>query len=339
MSIYKPGKILVTGSAGFIGSNFVRFLLKADREVEIISLDKLTYAGNKKNLDNLPDDFRHVFIQGDICDRLLVDKLLRDHGIDTVVHFAAESHVDRSITGPADFVQTNIVGTFALLESARVFWLEEKKPDQIQCRFHHISTDEVYGELGPDDQLFTENSPYKPSSPYSASKAASDHLVRSYFRTYNLPMTISNCSNNYGPYQHAEKLIPTVIRCCLEQKPIPVYGNGSNVRDWLYVEDHCAAVWKILQQGKVGETYNVGGDCEKDNLSLVKMICAIMDKKRPADKKHESLISFVTDRPGHDWRYAIDARKIKEQLLWKQSCSIDEGLNKTVDYYLKNNSV
>jgi dTDP-glucose 4,6-dehydratase len=334
MNIYNPQRILVTGSAGFIGSNFVRFLLKADREIKIISLDKLTYAGNKKNLENLSDDSRHLFVEGDICDRLLVDKLLCEHDIDTVVHFAAESHVDRSITGPADFIQTNICGTFVLLEAVCAYWLNQQKWNKNSCRFHHISTDEVYGELGSNDPSFTENSPYKPSSPYSASKAAADHLVRAYFRTYNLPVTISNCSNNYGSYQHAEKLIPTVIRSCLEKKLIPIYGNGSNIRDWLYVEDHCAAVWAILQKGKVGETYNIGGDCEKNNLSLVKMICAIMDEKRPIDKKHDSLISFVKDRLGHDWRYAINAKKIKEQLLWRQNYSILEGLNKTVDYYL-----
>lgn len=332
---FAPINILVTGAAGFIGSNFVRVILKADRAVNIISFDKLTYAGNEKNLENLPDDTRHVFIQGDICDRTLVDKVLAEYCIDTIVHFAAESHVDRSISGPADFVQTNIVGTFTLLEAARKYWLEEKKWSGAQCRFHHISTDEVYGELGPNDPPFTEETPYNPSSPYSASKASSDHLVRSYFRTYKLPVTLSNCSNNYGPYQHPEKLIPTVIRSCFEQKPIPVYGNGSNIRDWLYVTDHCEAILAILNRGLVGETYNIGGDCEKDNLSLVKMICAIMDEKRPmSGKSHESLITFVADRAGHDWRYAINAEKIKKQIGWEPSTLLSDGLTETVEFYV-----
>ena len=332
--IFIPKNILVTGAAGFIGSNFVHFILKTNPTVNIISLDKLTYAGNKENLEKLSDESRHVFIYGDICDRVLVDKILREYCVDTVVHFAAESHVDRSISGPVDFIQTNIVGTFTLLDAVRAYWLDEKKYDKNKCRFHHISTDEVYGELESNAPSFTEENPYKPSSPYSASKASSDHLVRAYMRTYNLPATISNCSNNYGPRQHAEKLIPTVIRSCFEQKLIPIYGNGLNIRDWLYVEDHCDAVWAIILQGKVGETYNIGGDCEKDNLSLVKMICAIMDEKRPIGKKHESLISFVTDRPGHDWRYAVNTKKIKEQLSWRQNFSISEGLNKTINYYL-----
>ena len=326
--------MLITGSAGFIGSNFVHLALKNDPGIKIITLDKLTYAGNKKNLENLPDELRHTFIHGDICDRILVDKLLRDHQIDTVVHFAAESHVDRSISGPADFIQTNIVGTFTLLEAARNYWLNEKKWNHTECRFHHISTDEVYGELGPNDPPFTEETPYKPSSPYSASKASSDHLVRAYSRTYNLPVTLSNCSNNYGPHQHPEKLIPTVIRSCVEQKSIPVYGNGSNIRDWLYVDDHCEAISTILNKGKVGETYNIGGNCEKNNLSLVKMICAIMDQKRPIQQPHEKLITFVTDRAGHDWRYAIDAKKIKNQIGWEPQYIIDNGLEKTIDYYL-----
>ena len=332
MNGFIPKNILVTGAAGFIGSNFVRFVLEADKAVKIISFDKLTYAGNRKNLEKLPDELRHLFIQGDICDQALVDSVLNERCIDTVVHFAAESHVDRSITDPADFIQTNIVGTFTLLEAVRKYWLEQKKWDDKQCRFHHISTDEVYGELGQNDSPFTEESPYDPSSPYSASKASSDYLVRAYFRTYKLPITLSNCSNNYGPYQHSEKLIPTVIRSCIEQKPIPVYGNGSNIRDWLYVEDHCVAIWDILNRGMVGETYNIGGNCEKDNLSLVKMICAIMDGKRPAGRPYESLITFVTDRAGHDWRYAIDAGKIKSQVGWEPSTSLADGLVKILDF-------
>lgn len=326
--------MLVTGSAGFIGSNFVHYILNHEPAVNIISFDKLTYAGNKKNLDNLPDDNRHKFVQGDICDLNLVAKTLRDHNIDTIVHFAAESHVDRSITGPAAFIETNIVGTFTLLEAARKFWLDENKFTAEQCRFHHISTDEVYGELGPKDPAFSETTPYMPSSPYSASKASSDHLVRAYSRTYKLPATLSNCSNNYGPRQHFEKLIPTVIRACVEQKPIPVYGNGSNIRDWLYVDDHCSAIHTILQRGKVGDTYNIGGNAEKDNLSLVKLICEIMDQKRPQGKPHSKLITFVTDRAGHDWRYAIDARKMQQALGWTPSFNLNTGLLNTIDWYL-----
>ena len=331
---YQPKNILVTGSAGFIGCNFVRLVLQNNQDVNIVSLDKLTYAGNPQNLASLPNEKQHTLIVGDICDRSLVDKLLRDYQIDTIVHFAAESHVDRSITGPADFMQTNIIGTFTLLEAARNYWLEEKQYTSNQCRFHHISTDEVYGDLGPNDAPFTEDSPYKPSSPYSASKASSDHLVRAYIRTYNLPATISNCSNNYGPYQHLEKLIPTVIRSCIEQKPIPVYGNGSNVRDWLYVEDHCHAIWKILNEGKIGETYNIGGDCEVDNLSLVKMICNIMDEKIASNKSCDNLITFVTDRPGHDWRYAIDSQNLKEKLLWSPQTILYVGLHATLLYFI-----
>lgn len=320
--------MLVTGSAGFIGSNFVHHLLEADSLVRIFSLDKLTYAGNLKNLENLPAPSRHTFYHGDICDRNLVNHLLRQHEIDTIVHFAAESHVDRSISNPVDFIETNINGTFNLLDIAHKYWLNEKKWDEGQCRFHHISTDEVYGELGPHDLPFTENSPYKPSSPYSASKAAADHLVKAYIRTYNLPATISNSSNNYGPRQHPEKLIPTIIRCCLENKPIPVYGNGSNIRDWLFVEDHCSAIHMILKRGKIGESYNIGGNAEKDNLSIVQMICDIMDKQQPIQEPYQKLISFVTDRRGHDWRYAINITKIHQKLGWKPQYSLSAGLKK-----------
>lgn len=333
--MYKAKKILVTGSAGFIGCNFVRYILSQYSDIKIISLDKLTYAGNIKNLENLPNASNHTFIHGDICDRTLIDELLRRYDIDTIVHFAAESHVDRSITGPAEFIQTNIVGTFTLLESARTYWLEEKKFDANMCRFHHISTDEVYGELNLNDPPFTEKTPYAPSSPYSASKASSDHLVRAYFRTYKFPVTLSNCSNNYGPYQHVEKLIPTVIRCCIEQKPIPVYGNGSNIRDWLYVTDHCRVIDVILQKGRVGETYNIGGNCEKDNLSLVNMICKLMNEKHKMAKPYENLISFVTDRPGHDWRYAIDNSKVKNELGMSVKYDIVTGLTQTINYYLE----
>jgi dTDP-glucose 4,6-dehydratase len=332
MKSYKPKNMLVTGAAGFIGCNFVRFALKHHAGIRVISFDKLTYAGKK---ENLPEDARHVFVQGDICDKKAVDKILREYEIDTIVHFAAESHVDRSITGPAVFVQANVMGTFILLEAARNYWLEEEKHSEKKCRFHHVSTDEVYGQLGLTDPPFSETTPYHPSSPYSASKASSDHFVRAYNHTYNLPITISNCSNNYGPYQNGEKLIPTVIRSCVEQKSIPVYGNGSNIRDWLYVEDHCAAIGRIISQGITGETYNVGGNCEVDNLALVKIICRMMDEKKPLKNKHEDLISFVKDRAGHDWRYAIDNSKIKKELNWEPKFSLQEGLGETLDYYLK----
>ena len=332
--MYKPKRMLVTGSAGFIGCNFVRYILANYSDVDIISLDKLTYAGDKNNLVNLPHAHRHIFVRGDICDRVLVDRLLREHEIDTIVHFAAESHVDRSIDGPAAFIETNIVGTFVLLDAARQYWCEEKKWNETQCRFHHISTDEVYGQLGPNDPPFSETTSYDPSSPYSASKASSDHLAHAYLRTYKLPVTISNCSNNYGPYQHAEKLIPTVIRSCMQQQPIPVYGNGLNIRDWLYVEDHCSAIAAILTKGIVGETYNVGGNCEKDNLTLIRMLCTIMDDKMPQHKPHERLIAFVEDRKGHDWRYAIDNSKITTSLGWQPRHDFSQGLLATVEYYI-----
>ncbi|MBN1684169.1 MAG: dTDP-glucose 4,6-dehydratase [Gammaproteobacteria bacterium] len=331
---YKLRKILTTGSAGFIGSNFVHYMLAKYQDIQIISLDKLTYAGNLSNLNNLPDESRHVFVQGDICDRKLIDQLLHEHHIDTIVHFAAESHVDRSITGPAAFVETNVIGTFTLLEAARNYWLDEKHWDDNQCRFHHISTDEVFGFLGPSDPPFTEKTCYDPSSPYSASKAASDHFVRAYSRTYGLPATVSNCSNNYGPRQHPEKMIPTIIRCCLEQKPIPIYGDGSNIRDWLYVDDHCHAIDLILRTGKTGETYNIGSDCEMSNLDLAKLICSLMDEKFPKHKPHAKLISFVKDRPGHDWRYAIDTMKIKKELGWNPQYNLKKGLLKTIGYYI-----
>jgi len=335
MNKYNPKNILVTGAAGFIGCNFVRYILDNLNDATIISLDKLTYAGKRENLANLPSPERHIFIHGDICDRSLVDELLVKYQIDTVVHLAAESHVDRSVTEPAEFVKTNVVGTFTLLEAVRNYWLDTKKLDETNCRFHHISTDEVYGQLTAQDSAFTETTPYDPSSPYSASKAASDHFVRAYARTYGLPITLSNCSNNYGPYQHAEKLIPTVIRSCFNQKPIPVYGNGSNIRDWLYVEDHCCALATILCNGVVGETYNIGGNCEQDNLTLVKTICEIIDCKRPIQGSHKGLITFVTDRPGHDWRYAIDNNKLKQKLNWTPNHDLTAGLEKTITHYLE----
>lgn len=331
---YRPHQILVTGGAGFIGANFVHYLLATYPEVRVVNLDALTYAGSLDNLQNLPDASRHQFVEGDICDRALVDKLLREHQIDTVVHFAAESHVDRSITGPAAFVQTNLVGTFVLLEACRQYWLNERKADKHQVRFHHISTDEVYGSLTPDDPAFSETTPYAPNSPYSASKAGSDHLVRAYQHTYGLPTSTTNCSNNYGPYQHGEKFIPTVIRSCVQQSAIPVYGNGSNIRDWLYVEDHCRGIDAVLRTGRVGETYNIGGCNEWANLNIVHLICRLMDERRPEHAPHERLIRFVTDRPGHDWRYAIDARKMADELGWRPHESFETGIVKTVDWYL-----
>jgi len=274
---FTPKNILVTGGAGFIGCNYIRFMLAKHRDVRIINLDKLTYAGCAENLSDVKQDPRYQFMQGDITDRLLIDKLLREDNIDTIVHFAAESHVDRSIAGPLPFIQTNIIGTFTLLEAARMYWLVEKNFSAKECRFHHISTDEVYGTLTAEDAPFTEQSPYQPNSPYSASKASSDHLVRAYFHTYQLPVVTTNCSNNYGPYQHKEKFIPTIIHACLNQTAIPIYNDGSNIRDWLYVEDHCAALDIALRRGQLGETYNIGGNNEWTNLNVVKQITAIMD--------------------------------------------------------------
>ena len=330
---HRPRNVLVTGGAGFIGCNFVRHLLATDPDLRVVTLDSLTYAGSLDNLRELPDPARHRFVQGDICDRPLVDRLLREHAIDTVAHFAAESHVDRSITGPAAFVQTNLVGTFTLLEAARAAWLDGKTADR--CRFHHISTDEVYGSLKRDDPPFRETTPYAPNSPYSASKAGSDHLVRAYFHTYGLPVVTTNCSNNYGPFQHGEKFIPTVIRSCLLQKPIPVYGDGSNIRDWLYVEDHCRGIDAVIRGGKPGETYNIGGCNEWANIDIAKLICALLDERRPQRAPHERLITFVTDRPGHDWRYAIDAGKMDEELDWQPRETFQSGIAKTVDWYLE----
>lgn len=332
---YTPKKMLVTGGAGFIGSHFVRHCLANNTSLQIINLDKLTYAGSKENLHDLPDPQRHHFIQADICDKTQIEKILREFDIDTIVHFAAESHVDRSITGPEDFLQTNIIGTYTLLESARQFWLKEKSWGEKECRFHHISTDEVFGTLTATDPAFTEKTAYAPNSPYSATKASSDHLVRAYFHTYGLPMTMTNCSNNYGPYQHPEKLIPTIIRSCKNQQAIPVYGDGSNIRDWLYVEDHCDAIDCVIRHAKIGESYNIGGNQEISNLVLVKMICQEMDKRFPQHQPHEKLIQFVTDRLGHDWRYAIDAQKIQHDLNWSPKTTLQIGLEKTIEFYLK----
>jgi dTDP-glucose 4,6-dehydratase len=327
--------LLVTGGAGFIGSNFVLSAIAATGE-PIVNLDKLTYAGNLGNLDALRGDARHVFVKGDICDRALVRQLLERHRPRAVLHLAAESHVDRSIEGPAQFVQTNVVGTFALLEEARAYWLSLAAPERATFRFLHVSTDEVYGSLGPDDPAFSESTPYAPNSPYSASKAASDHLVRAYWHTYGLPTLTTNCSNNYGPHQFPEKLIPLMIHQALAGEPLPVYGDGRNVRDWLFVLDHCAALRAVLERGRPGEVYNIGGGAEKKNIDLVKTLCALLDDARPrTGGSYADLITFVKDRPGHDRRYAIDSRKIQQALGWRPGESFESGMQKTVRWYLE----
>lgn len=332
--MYQPKKILVTGAAGFIGSNYVRMILKEYQDVKVISYDKLTYAGSLENLKNLPNEHNHTFVKGDICDEQQVSQTLQEHDVDTIVHFAAESHVDNSISGPKVFLETNVMGTFTLLNEAKKYWLDEKKLGPQACRFHHVSTDEVYGTLSKTDPAFVETKAYEPNSPYSASKAGSDHVARAYFHTYKLPVTTSNCSNNYGPYQHPEKLIPVVIKSCIDQKSIPVYGDGSNIRDWLYVEDHCDAIDFVVRKGKTGEVYNIGGINEVDNLSLVKTICQLMDEYKPENAPHESLISFVEDRKGHDWRYAIDNSKIQNELGWKPSQDFKRMFKETIEFYL-----
>jgi dTDP-glucose 4,6-dehydratase len=326
--------VLVTGGAGFIGSNFVRYLLKAEPGVHIFNLDALTYAGSLKNLEDLPDPARHTFLEGDICDRPVVEELMRRERIDTIVHFAAESHVDRSIVGPAPFVQTNVVGTFTLLDAARQVWLADGLLPKGQPRFHHVSTDEVYGSLAPGDPPFAETTPYDPRSPYSASKAASDHLVRAYFHTFGLPVTITNCSNNYGPHQFPEKLIPLIVLNALQGKPLPIYGDGKQVRDWLFVDDHCEAIHLVLKKGTPGETYNVGGGNQPYNLDLVKEICAILDALKPDSAPYAALITHVPDRPGHDRRYAMDITKISRELGWQPRHDIGSGLRETVLWYL-----
>ena len=325
--------VLVTGGAGFIGGNFV--LQAVIEGVRVVNLDKLTYAGNLDTLQSLEGNACHTFVQGDIGDRALVTGLLALHRPDAIVNFAAESHVDRSIDGPAAFVENNVVGTLGLLECARDYWKSLDNSARGTFRFLHVSTDEVYGSLGSTGK-FTEATPYAPNSPYSASKAASDHLVRAFHHTYGLPVLTTNCSNNYGPYQFPEKLIPLIIARALAGEKLPVYGDGRNVRDWLYVLDHCAAIRRVLEAGRVGETYNVGGDAECENLHVVKTICALLDERRPlADgRKRESLIEFVADRPGHDRRYAIDASKLQNELGWKPSVSFETGIARTVDWYL-----
>ncbi len=330
--------ILVTGGCGFIGSNFVRQRLteKGSPLRCLVNLDKLTYAGNPANLADLAHDPRYVFVQGDIGDGALVSELLAKHEIDAVVNFAAESHVDRSIDSPEPFVQTNVVGTLRLLNAARVYWASLPEPRKSAFRFLHVSTDEVYGTLSPTDPAFTEETPFAPNSPYAASKAASDHLVRSYQHTYKLPTLTTNCSNNYGPYHFPEKLIPLMILNALEGKPLPVYGDGMQIRDWLYVEDHAAAIWLVLQKGRTGETYNVGGLNEKPNIEIVNTICGILDRRAPrADgRSYTTQITYVADRPGHDRRYAIDCTKIQKELGWAPAESFATGIEKTVNWYL-----
>ncbi|MFO1518596.1 MAG: dTDP-glucose 4,6-dehydratase [bacterium] len=327
---------LVTGGAGFIGSNFVLRTLSAMETPYVVNLDQLTYAGNLENLKKIENHPHYRFVQGNIADRGLVRSLLETHRPRAILHFAAESHVDRSILGPEAFIQTNVVGTFHLLEEAKDYWAKLPDGQKQDFRFLHVSTDEVYGSLGPQDPAFEESTPYAPNSPYAASKAASDHLVRAYHHTYGLPTLLSNCSNNYGPYQFPEKLIPLTLLNALEGKPIPLYGDGLNVRDWLYVEDHCKAVAMILKKGKPGESYNIGGRSEKTNLEIVKLICAVLDEVRPDSphRPHSSLIAFVKDRPGHDRRYAINCRKIETELGWEPEESFESGIRKTVRWYL-----
>jgi dTDP-glucose 4,6-dehydratase len=329
--------VLVTGGAGFIGSNFVRHLLAAEGTRRVVTLDALTYSGSRENLRNLPRPELHVFFQGNICDADLVERLLHEHEIDTIVHFAAETHVDRSILDPGLFIQTNVIGTFTLLEAARKTWIEDGKYDSGKYRFHHVSTDEVFGSLSPDQAAWDENVAYSPNSPYAASKAASDHLVRAYGHTYGLPYTITNCSNNYGPYQFPEKLIPLMILNAIDGKSLPIYGDGKQIRDWLYVEDHCEAIWQVLRNGKTGESYNVGGNCQPANLEIVDTLCDILDEIKPNSpfKPHGGLKTFVADRPGHDRRYAMDIGKIRSELGWEPKHDLREGLLKTVEWYLE----
>ncbi len=327
--------ILITGGAGFIGSNFILDWL-AQSDAPLVNLDKLTYAGNLENLASLQGDARHIFVQGDLGDRALVDRLLAEHRPRAVLHFAAESHVDRSIYGPEDFIQTNIVGTFRLLEAVRVYWSDLPEPEKSAFRFLHVSTDEVFGTLCKDAPPFAETNAYEPNSPYSASKAASDHLVRAWHHTYGLPVLTTNCSNNYGPYHFPEKLIPLMIVNALADKPLPVYGDGQQIRDWLYVKDHCSAIQRVLEVGRLGETYNVGGWNEKPNIEIVQTVCKLLDQLCPrADgSSYATQITYVADRPGHDRRYAIDARKLERELGWKPAETFETGIRKSVQWYL-----
>jgi dTDP-glucose 4,6-dehydratase len=326
---------LVTGGAGFIGSNFVLQRMQED-SASVVNFDKLTYAGNLHNLDSISSSARYKFIQGDIGDRALVRQLLEGHRPHAIVHFAAESHVDRSIRGPEDFIRTNVDGTFALLEETRAYWSALPDEERKSFRFLHVSTDEVFGSLGPNDPPFSEQTPYAPNSPYAASKAASDHLVRAYHHTYGLPTLTTNCSNNYGRFQFPEKLIPLMILNARDGKPLPVYGDGMNVRDWLYVEDHCEAIATVLERGRPGETYNIGGWNEKPNLEIVRTICDLVDELAPRPGSRRDLITYVKDRPGHDRRYAMDARKIERELGWKPQATFESGIRKTVRWYLEN---
>jgi dTDP-glucose 4,6-dehydratase len=330
--------ILVTGGAGFIGGNFILDWFNQEGNQGLINLDALTYAGNLATLQSVQENPKYQFIKASIADQALLTKLLQEHQPSAIINFAAESHVDRSIHGPAEFIQTNIVGTFNLLECARRYWNELPEPQKSAFRFLHVSTDEVYGSLGPNDSPFTEKHPYEPNSPYSASKAASDHLVRAWFHTYGFPVLTTNCSNNYGPYHFPEKLIPLCILNALNSKPLPIYGDGQQVRDWLYVKDHCAAIRTVLEKGILGETYNIGGWNEKANIDVVKQICAILDELRPKSdgKSYAEQITFVKDRPGHDRRYAIDATKIERELGWRPAETFETGIRKTVQWYLDN---
>jgi len=339
-------KILVTGGAGFIGSAVIRYIIKNTND-SIVNVDKLTYAGNLESLLEVTDSERYAFEQVDICNRTELDRVFYEHKPDAIMHLAAESHVDRSIDGPAAFIETNIVGTYTLLEATRQYWLTLSTQQQSKFRFHHISTDEVYGDLEGTTELFTENTPYEPSSPYSASKASSDHLVRAWLRTYGLPTIITNCSNNYGPYHFPEKLIPLVILNALEGKPLPIYGKGNQIRDWLFVEDHARALYKVVTEGVIGETYNVGGHNEKQNIEVVDAICELLEELAPTCQfsrasgnvgGFKGLIHFVNDRPGHDMRYAIDANKIEKELNWTPVETFETGLRKTIEWYLLNNS-
>jgi dTDP-glucose 4,6-dehydratase len=331
-------RLLVTGGAGFIGSNFIRYVLDRDPDVRVVNLDLLTYSGNLENLKPLADPDRYTFIQGDIRDGALVGRILNDHKVNRVIHFAAETHVDRSILEPAPFIQTNILGTATLLETVRRYWMDDSGASGTQRCFHHISTDEVYGSLAPDEPAWTEESPYAPHSPYAASKASSDHLVAAYSYTYGLPVTVTACSNNYGPYQFPEKLIPLVILNALEGKSLPVYGDGGQIRDWLHVEDHCEGVYRVLKEGKPGVRYHIGGGSQINNLGVVQTICDILDECRPdaSHRPHRRLIEFVQDRPGHDRRYALDTRKIRKDLGWKPRRTLEQGLRETVDWYMGN---
>lgn len=331
--------LLITGGAGFIGSALIRHLID-NTDYRVVNLDKLTYAGNLESLEPVSGNPRYAFERVDICDGAEAARVFREHRPSAIMHLAAESHVDRSIDGPADFIETNVVGTTVLLEAARSYWNELEEAQKADFRFHHVSTDEVYGSLGQEG-LFTEESPYQPNSPYSASKASSDHMVRAWHETYGLPVLITNCSNNYGPYQFPEKLVPLIILNALAGKPLPIYGKGDQIRDWLYVDDHARALLRVLEKGQVGETYNIGGHNEKTNLGVVRTLCAILDEKRPQHpgdiSRYEELITHVTDRPGHDQRYAIDADKIEQELGWVPEETFETGMMKTVDWYLNNN--